>query len=339
MTDAGSRWIGAHLFHSGDLDPLINDVVDPVTRELAADGTVRRAFFLRYWEGGQHVRLRLEVPDPARAPRVHDLVRERAAAHFAAHPSPPVDAAAYRAFAAAMAAGERRTSYDERLRPAGSVAFIGYRPEYEAYGDAACVAAAERHFAESSRLALDVLRAGTEMARRAAIGLAALTVAAAACEPDLPAAAHRLATARQAREDRTTHRLAAGAGQARAVSDESVSAEDWRRREGALLAQTRRLWDTPGSGGDLLATWAASVCALRDELAALHAAGRCAPRDSGSPHALLALAAPPERRTVSLILMRCVHLFHNRLGLRAGTERHVSYLAVRALAGLADSRR
>ncbi|MFC5819176.1 thiopeptide-type bacteriocin biosynthesis protein [Nonomuraea harbinensis] len=324
MTDAGSRWIGAHLFHSGDLDPLINDVVDPVTRELAADGTVRRAFFLRYWEGGQHVRLRLEVPDPARASRVHDLVRERAAAHFAAHPSPPVDAAAYRAFAAAMAAGERRTSYDERLRPAGSVAFIGYRPEYEAYGDAACVAAAERHFAESSRLALDVLRAGTEMARRAAIGLAALTVAAAACEPDLPAAAHRLATA---------------ARQAREMGGESVSEEDWRRREGALLAQTRRLWDAPGSGGDLLASWAASMRALRDDLGALHAAGRCAPRDSGSPHALLALAAPPERRTVSLILMRCVHLFHNRLGLRAGTERHVSYLAVRALAGLADSRR
>ncbi|MDA0647617.1 lantibiotic dehydratase C-terminal domain-containing protein, partial [Nonomuraea ferruginea] len=230
MTDADSRWIGAHLFHSGDLDPLINDVVDPVTRELAADGTVRRAFFLRYWEGGQHVRLRLEVPDPARASRVHDLVRERAAAHFAAHPSPPVDAAAYRAFAAAMAAGERRTSYDERLRPAGSVAFIGYRPEYEAYGDAACVAAAERHFAESSRLALDVLRAGTEMARRAAIGLAALTVAAAACEPDLPAAAHRLATA---------------ARQAREMGGESVGEEDWRRREGALLAQTRRLWDAP----------------------------------------------------------------------------------------------
>lgn len=324
MTDDGNRWVGAHLFHSGDLDPLITGVVDPVSRELAAEGTVTGAFFLRYWEGGQHVRLRLEVPDPARAPRVHELVGERAAAHFAAHPSPPVDAAAYRVFAAAMAAGERRESYDERLRPAGTVAFIRYRREYEAYGNAACVAAAERHFAVSSELALEVLRARTEMARRAAIGLAALTVAAAVCEPDLPAAAHRLATAGQAPE--------AGNGQA--------SEEDWRRREGALLAQTRKLWplggSAPGSGGGLLAIWAASLRALRDDLAALHAVGRCAPRDPGSPHALLALAAPPERRTVSLILMRCVHLFHNRLGLRAGVERHVSYLAARALAGLAE---
>ncbi|SPL98155.1 Lantibiotic biosynthesis dihydropyridine synthase, TsrD family [[Actinomadura] parvosata subsp. kistnae] len=196
--DAENRWVSAHLFHFGDLDPLITGVVDPVTRELVADGTIRRAFFLRYWEGGQHVRLRLEVPDPARQQCVRDLVRERAAAHFAGHPSPEVDPAAYRAFAAAMARGERRADYDERLHPPGTVAFIGYRPEYEAYGDAACVAAAERHFAVSSRLALDVLGAGTDMGRRTAIGLAALTMAIAACEPDLPSAAHRLATATRA---------------------------------------------------------------------------------------------------------------------------------------------
>ncbi|MEO3805424.1 lantibiotic dehydratase C-terminal domain-containing protein [Nonomuraea sp. B1E8] len=324
---AGDGWVGAHLFHFGDLDPLITGVVDPVTRELAADGTARRAFFLRYWEGGQHVRLRLEVPDPALRPRVQDLVRERAAAHFAARPSPSVDAAAYRAFAAAMARGERRTHYDERLHPAGSVAFIGYRPEYEAYGDAACVAAAERHFAVSSRLALEVLRAGTEMGRRAAIGLAALTIAAAACEPDLAAAARRLAGA------------ASEAPGAALAPPAPGSEEDWRRRESALLAQTRRLWDTPESGGGLLAAWASSVRALRDDLDALRSAGRCAPRDSGSPHAFFALAAPPERRTVSLILMRCAHLLHNRLGLRAGTEQHMSFLAGRAIAGLADSRR
>ncbi|MEV0621982.1 lantibiotic dehydratase C-terminal domain-containing protein [Nonomuraea sp. NPDC050404] len=325
-TRAGDgRWVGAHLFHFGDLDPLITGVVGPVTRELAADGTARRAFFLRYWEGGQHVRLRLEVPDPARLPHVRNLIRERAAAHFAAHPSPPIDPASYRTFAAAMAAGERRTSYDERLHPAGSVAFIDYRPENEAYGDAACVSAAERHFAVSSRLALDVLAAGTEMGRRAAIGLAALTIATAICEPDLPTAAHRLTTA--ARKATTAGPVPGG------------MEADWRRREGALLAQTRRLWDAPESGGGLLAEWASSVRALRDDLDALHAAGRCEPLDAGSPHASFAQVAPPERRTVPLILMRCVHLFHNRLGLRAGTEYHMSFLAGRAIAGLADLRR
>ncbi|MEV4473179.1 lantibiotic dehydratase C-terminal domain-containing protein [Nonomuraea salmonea] len=316
------RWVSAHLFHFGDLDPLIMGVVRPVTRELVACGTIRRAFFLRYWEGGQHVRLRLQVPDPARQQDVRNLVRERAAAHFACHPSPVVDAAAYRAFAAAMARGERRADYDDRLHEPGTVAFIGYLPEYEAYGDAACVAAAERHFAVSSRLALEVLAAGTDMGRRTAIGLAALTMAVAACEPDLPSAAHRLAAVMR--------------GPATAAAGVE---EDWRRRKEALLAQTRRLWEGPESAGGLLAAWAASLRALRDELDVLHAEGRCVPRDPGSPHAALALAAPPERRTVALILMRCVHLFHNRLGLRAGAEQHTTFLAGRAVAGLADSRR
>ncbi|MEV0828393.1 lantibiotic dehydratase C-terminal domain-containing protein [Nonomuraea rubra] len=348
---AEERWISAHLFHFGDLDPLITAVVDPVTRELTADGTARTAFFLRYWEGGQHVRLRLEVPDPARQPHVRALIRERAAAHFAEHPSPPVDPAAYRAFAATMARGERRPNYDDRLHPPGSVAFIGYRPEHEAYGDAACVAAAERHFAVSSRLALHVLRAGTEPARRTAIGLAALTIAIAACEPDQQAAAHRLATAirepsappspgTSAPPSPGTMSSAIPSGPASpgaATWTRSAMEEDWRRHETALLAQTRTLWDAPSTG--LLAAWASSIRALRADLDALHAEGRCTPADSGSPHAFLALAAPPEHRTVSLIVMRCVHLFHNRLGLRAGAEQHTSFLAARAVAGLADPRR
>ncbi|WP_345148057.1 lantibiotic dehydratase C-terminal domain-containing protein [Nonomuraea rubra] len=317
-----------------------------------ADGGRHRThrLFLRYWEGGQHVRLRLEVPDPARQPHVRALIRERAAAHFAEHPSPPVDPAAYRTFAATMARGERRTNYDDRLHPPGSVAFIGYRPEHEAYGDAACVAAAERHFAVSSRLALDVLRAGTEPARRTAIGLAALTIAIAACEPDQQAAAHRLASA--IREPSappfpgtstppspgTSFTIASGpASPGAATWTRTAMEEDWRRHETALLAQTRTLWDPPSTG--LLATWASSIHTLRADLDALHAEGRCTPADSGSPHAFLARAAPPEHRTVSLIVMRCVHLFHNRLGLRAGAEQQMSFLAARAVAGLADPRR
>ncbi|WP_248963613.1 lantibiotic dehydratase C-terminal domain-containing protein [Sphaerisporangium perillae] len=324
---AAGRWVSAHLFHFGDLDALVTGVVEPVVRELAADGTARGHFFLRYWEGGQHVRLRVEVPDPSRAAHARDLVRERAAAHFAARPSPPVDLEAYRAFAATVARGERRERYDERLHRTDSVEFIAYRPEHAAYGGAACVSAAERHFTVSSALALDVLRAGAGMERRAAIGLAALTIALAACEPDLPAA---------------TRRFAAAAREAGRRPEIPGGEDDWLRRRDALLAQTRGLWDLPESGGGLLGAWASSVRGLRDDLAALHAAGRCAPSDSGSPHAFLAMAVPPERRTVPLVLLRCAHLFHNRLGLRAGTEHHVSFLLARALADLAgriDSRR
>jgi hypothetical protein len=308
-----ANWVSAHLFHHGDLDALITRVVRPVVGELVAAGAVRRHFYLRYWEGGRHVRLRLLPEDPGEAGPIRDLVRARAAEYFAAHPSTEhVDEAAYRAFAAAAAKGERLTRYDDRLRPADTVEFIGYRPEHSAYGDAECVAAAERHFTESSALALDVLGSGAPMDVRAAIGLATLTLALAACEPDLAAAATRFAAAKG------KPRTSAERGPGRA----------------AVLAQTRSLWEG-GPGEGLLAAWAQSLRTLRAALDPLCAQGRCAPSDPGSPHASLAEALPPGRRTVPLILLRCTHLFHNRLGLHASAESHVSSLVARALTDLA----
>lgn len=293
-------WVSAHLFHFGQLDPLIEAVVAPAVRGSA----VREHFFLRYWEGGQHVRLRLLAEDPGQAERARDLVTELATGFFARHPSKAAaDPDAYRAFAASAARGERRQVYDTRLRGADTVEFIAYTPEHDVYGDTACVAAVERHFTESSVLALEALRA--PMDRRAAVGLAVLTLTLAACEPDLTAAAGRFAAGwRHPGPDGDHH---------------------------ALLSQTRRLWD-PACG--VLTAWSSSIRRLRDRLDGLRATGQCAPRDSGSPHAHLAMIVPPERRTVPLILLRCAHLFHNRIGLRAGTELHLSLLAARALADL-----
>ncbi|MFI6478529.1 lantibiotic dehydratase C-terminal domain-containing protein [Nonomuraea sp. NPDC050663] len=293
-------WLSAHLFHYGDLDALIEAVVEPVVLRCA----VRGHFFLRYWEGGQHLRLRVRVADPCEAARIRGLIAGLAADHFARHPSTTaVDAGAYRAFAASAARGERRAVYDTRLREPDTVEFVAYRPEYDVYGDAACIAAVERHFTDASELALQVLR--IPMEQRAAVGLAVLTLTLAACEPDLDAAAARFAAGWRHPGPDGDHR--------------------------ALLSQTRRLWDPACAA---FSSWSTSVRQLRDSLEDLRAAGRCAPVDSGSPHAHLAMIVPPARRTVPLILLRCAHLFHNRIGLRAGAELHLSLLAARALADL-----
>ncbi|RVX45513.1 thiopeptide-type bacteriocin biosynthesis protein [Nonomuraea polychroma] len=300
------QWVSAHVFHYGDLDALVTEVVSPVVGALDAE----EHFFLRYWEGGQHVRLRLKTADPDRA---RDLVRSAAAAHFAGHPStPPFGQDVYRRFAAVVAREERREHFDERLRPGETVEFIAYEPEHAAYGDEACLAAVERHFTDSSTLALRVLRAGTPMDQRVAIGLAALTLTLAVAEPDLPAAATRFTET---------------AGPTSAQGS----------RQEALLRQAANLWSsTPGG---LLGTWRESVESLRAALEPLHAAGRCRPRDPGSPHAHLAMALPPARRTVPLILLRCAHLFHNRLGLGREAELRTTYLLASTLTELAASRR
>ncbi|WP_440070017.1 lantibiotic dehydratase C-terminal domain-containing protein [Streptosporangium sp. OZ121] len=271
-------WQSAHLFHTGDLDDLIRDVVTPLARSATA------CFYLRYWESGPHVRLRLKgVP--------RDEISARAARWFADHPSPAVDAPAYRRLAAVLAKGERRESYDPVLHPAGSVVFIPYEPEERVYGN---MPAVERHFGISSSLALDVLHGAPAMERRTAVGLAVLTLTMAACQPDLAEAARRLPP------------------------------HDPGDLPAALVTQTEHLWrlkDGPG----LLGTWAASINDLAASIPATTG-------DAGSAHAHLAVIGDDAQR--ARVLLRCAHLFHNRIGLRPGPESHISTLAARALAAL-----
>ena len=68
-----STWISAHIFHAGDLDALITRVAGPLVSDLNPEGF----FFLRYWEGGPHLRLRMRVSDPGAAER-ELLARARA---------------------------------------------------------------------------------------------------------------------------------------------------------------------------------------------------------------------------------------------------------------------
>lgn len=271
-------WQSAHLFHTGDLDDLIRAVVTPLARSATA------SFYLRYWESGPHVRLRLKgVP--------RDEIRARAARWFADHPSPAVDAPAYRRLAAVLAKGERRERYDPTLHPTGSVVFIPYEPEEHVYGN---MPAVERHFGISSSLALDVLHGAPEMERRTAVGLAVLTLTMAACQPDLAEAARR------------------------------SPPHDPGDLPAALVAQTERLWHLKDGPG-LLGTWAASINDLAASLPATTG-------DAGSAHAHLAVIGDDPQR--ARVLLRCAHLFHNRIGLRPGPESHVSTLAARALAAL-----
>jgi len=54
-------WMSFHVFCSTDRDALLMQVVRPVVAMLRAEGVADRFFFIRYPEGGEHVRLRLRI--------------------------------------------------------------------------------------------------------------------------------------------------------------------------------------------------------------------------------------------------------------------------------------
>lgn len=147
-------WLGVHLFFDGDIyretaDRVILEVVAPLVGESLERDWIRRFFFVRYSEGGAHVRLRLygrpEVLDRRLKPRL----RECAAAEL---------------------------GHDAAAGPVRRLAWVPYEPEVERYGGPHGVVLAEQLFHDSSEIAIRLLRKLGARERPARLGQALLAM-------------------------------------------------------------------------------------------------------------------------------------------------------------------
>lgn len=118
-------WLSAHIFYNGDPQLLLNNLVSPLL-----DRTGHSAFFIRYWENGPHIRLRMQV-SADEITRLKTLLADHCHSFFAHYP------ALYR--------------HD-------ALQFIPYQPELQRYGNAQSLPWAERQFIASSAYVLQHLR-------------------------------------------------------------------------------------------------------------------------------------------------------------------------------------
>ena len=318
MTD--TDWVSVHVFHHGDLDGVITGLAAPLFRAATGPGGyASSAFFLRYWEGGNHVRLRLRVPRAEHEQRTEQVLRE-CWAYLAEHPSTvDVDEAAYAAFAADVARWEGMAGFERHLRPDASAWSIAYRPEHDRYGHGAALAAAEHHFAESSALALAVLLRPRPDGWRGTLGFALLLTAWLSSGERPAALAEKLAV----RPDALA--ILPGGG--------DVDLADWaasyQRQHETLDALCREVVAGP-SGNGVLARWRDSLARLHTVLATEIENGNFTPPrrgfESGPEHGAGTLA----------VLDICAHLLCNRLGIGIQEESHLRFLAGRALGRLTE---
>ncbi|ADI05349.1 lantibiotic biosynthesis protein [Streptomyces bingchenggensis BCW-1] len=326
------QWVAVHLFHQGDLDTLLLDAVAPALTGLAQAGRIHGHFFLRYWEGGPHLRVRVLSGEPAHP--VHngsqDIATElvdRWNAWLKEHPSPrSVDEAAYLRFATEAAAREGLPGYEPWRGLHDEAEVRGYLPEHDRYGTGAPLAAVERHFMEASRCAEAVLARRPGPAERLSAGFAVSLLTWAVVEPD---------------PQRRLDALRAGAEAWRRMLGPAYDTEAFDRayesgrgalvrRAGHLLAPAPR----PRSDGPTgpIAAWRHSVSRLHASLEALERKGEFTPdlgalRDDPS---LLDLPSPRAALTAN----RCAHLMCNRLGLYGPQEALLRHFAARAAADL-----
>lgn len=176
-------WVSVHAFYHGNLDLLLLDAVRPLVQDLRRRRLIDGFFFLRYWDGGQHLRLRLRTESTVDK-EVEHLALERLRGFIEANPAEDLgNLHLYPEYAAKFARAEGVTDYLRTPMPNNTVHAIEYRPETDRYGDGEALSAVERHFVESSRIALGLIGAGLTRDQRHTVALSALLLAWRAGEP------------------------------------------------------------------------------------------------------------------------------------------------------------
>lgn len=150
-------WLSLHLRCDGDTDAFLRTVLLDTAEELVAGVPGAAWFYLRYWEGGPHVRLRLLLPPAAHA-AARRTVRERAGAWLSGNdPGYDDPGTHYDRIAGQLAAREGQDRPVLAWQPHGRVWEQAYEPETGKYGAGTSLHAYERHFQDSSVLAARAL--------------------------------------------------------------------------------------------------------------------------------------------------------------------------------------
>lgn len=127
-----SNWLSVHLFHAGDLNRLLQLLVAPLVQRARCP-----YFFIRYWEGGPHIRLRLYVEDD-RAADIRQALEAAAQAYFSLYPS----------------CREESAFSQQQLLPNNTWQYLPYVPETDRYGNEQTMPLAEQQFGLSSAYVL-----------------------------------------------------------------------------------------------------------------------------------------------------------------------------------------
>ncbi|HHO53645.1 MAG TPA: hypothetical protein ENK18_22935 [Deltaproteobacteria bacterium] len=158
-------WSCLHVYYGEPQDRLLCEAVAPLVLELRSG--LRGWFFLRYWMGGPHLRLRFALDPDGSGGRL-EAIQGQLEGYIERHPCPLLEQptepsrAAYASLAALEGLSDAEASasiLQNCVQP------MPYEPELAKYGGEAGVAIAEELFVVSSDISLEVIAATHRSAR------------------------------------------------------------------------------------------------------------------------------------------------------------------------------
>ena len=151
-------WSAIHINYHENANRIICDVLAPWLMRALADGRISCFFFLRYWQGGPHVRLRIRISVESDLDKITADVLEMVSGHLRRNPSAFVMAPDDYLSWATNAAVRENVPRVNSLSINNSVTVEQYLPEFDKYGGVDGVSVAEQVFYISSMCCIRLLR-------------------------------------------------------------------------------------------------------------------------------------------------------------------------------------
>ncbi|ARQ71148.1 thiopeptide-type bacteriocin biosynthesis protein [Streptomyces marincola] len=283
--NAAGPWLSLHCFlrcAPEETDALLHEDLAPHLDGLVARGDASAWFFIRYDEGGPHLRVRVRDPAQDAAAALPGVLSRMAAR-----------------WPAAADGGPRAADGTGRH---GEVRAVPYEPETDRYGGPAGLPVAEEVFALSSRVAARAVASAPRGSARLAAAIDLAHATALACGMD------RLAAARWLRGHAAGWRWVEGVPLLAPRHVHARVNQVYAAQREAFGGRAAALWESLGAGGgpDVLRDWHDGVRAADLALRAGPAAG-ARPRVWASQlHMLLNRlgVAPDEERAVCRLAAR-----------------------------------
>lgn len=133
------KWISVYIFYEEPLDNFLSEALVPFTAQLSSKTLFDKYFFIRYWEKGTHIRLRIRTKQEK---DTIELIENFFTGYFCCYPSQR---------------DERRFESTACFKN-NSLQYVKYEPETERYGGSAGLEICEGQFLSSSKAVLGLLK-------------------------------------------------------------------------------------------------------------------------------------------------------------------------------------
>jgi thiopeptide-type bacteriocin biosynthesis protein len=327
--NARGKWLSYLIYYYDEQDRLLTQCIRPLVDTLKSRESFVQYFFIRYWEGGPHIRFRVLAQNGDEA--LENVIETCIRTYLEVEPSTlDLSERVMREHFLKFSRLEN-VAVSFTVQPNNSLRRKEYEPEYDRYGGREGTICSEAHFFHSSELCLGLLRDMREKGRQR------LTVAMAVTLTILEAFGMGI-------EDSLTILSKYSRVWQRYIPQDPRQVQDYfgqkyRAQKDKIVNYLHHYFHDKSKiiPEELLAPWMAHLDNTNEQMTQLYRNGQLTFQAEGDQY-LKGLEHIPNYKLIPIVISY-IHMSNNRLGIRPEQEAYLGFLLYKGLLEIADKMR